>query len=99
MKKIILFTAALTLAVTSVHAQSAKAAGAAAAAQSEKAQVPMTDGEVRKVNKAVQELTLKHGDLPSCAVTQEVSPAITIICRFGLVSALEPDTFGSCRER
>lgn len=65
MKKIILFTAALTLSVTSVHAQSAKAVGTAATAHSQKAQVPMTDGEVRKVNKAAQELTLKHGDLPS----------------------------------
>ncbi|MCO5118855.1 MAG: copper-binding protein [Burkholderiaceae bacterium] len=62
MKPVIVLTAALVFAIPSAYSQTMRPDGVQDA---QSAQLPLAEGEVRKVDKVARELTLKHGDLPS----------------------------------
>ena len=71
MKSIVLSTALLIATVTGVHAQTPPAATQAA---SSPMTAGMTEGEVRKIDKAAEKVTLRHAPIANLGM-----PAMTMV--------------------
>jgi Cu/Ag efflux protein CusF len=72
MKSIVLFSALLIATATGVHAQTQPTASQAAASSA--ATQGMTEGEVRKIDKAAEKVTLRHAPIANLGM-----PAMTMV--------------------
>jgi Cu/Ag efflux protein CusF len=72
MKTILLFATLLIATTTGLHAQTQPAAASAAA--SSPTMSSMTDGEVRKIDKAAEKVTLRHAPIANLGM-----PAMTMV--------------------
>jgi Cu(I)/Ag(I) efflux system protein CusF len=73
MKSIVLFSALLIATATGLHAQTQPAASQAASSPKTAA---MTEGEVRKIDKAAEKVTLRHAPIDNLGM-----PAMTMVFR------------------
>jgi Cu(I)/Ag(I) efflux system protein CusF len=71
MKSIVLFSALLIATATGLHAQTQPAASQAASSPKTAA---MTEGEVRKIDKAAEKVTLRHAPIDNLGM-----PAMTMV--------------------
>ena len=71
MKSIVLFTTLLIASATGLHAQTQPAASQAASTPTTAA---MTEGEVRKIDKAAEKVTLRHAPIDNLGM-----PAMTMV--------------------
>lgn len=76
MKKLLSLAVIVFAASTAVHAQTPAAAASPQEAASASASLPLTEGEVRKVDKEASKLTLRHGPIVNLDM-----PAMTMVFR------------------
>ena len=76
MKSFLSLAALVFAACTAVHAQTPAAAASPQEATSAAASLPLTEGEVRKVDKEASKLTLRHGPIVNLDM-----PAMTMVFR------------------
>lgn len=88
MKPLLFFATLVCAASTAVHGQTPAAGALPKAATSAPLSLPLTEGEVRKVDREAAKLTLRHGP-----ITNLDMPAMTMVFRVSdpaLLDAVKP---------